>query len=440
MIRIAAFTWMVVFVVAGCAGPAGYVGALGSARPEVEVAAELGPLNDMDDPAIWIHPRRPAASLVVAAVKRGGIRVYDLEGKTVQSLAPDADAQGKPANRFNNVDVQYDFPLRGRGVDIAVASDRIRDRLRVWRIDADASQPLVDITAPEMPRLFETYPDPADPGRASLRNPDDGKRTAYGLALYRDRDAGKYFVLVTQAGEAVVAKWELVPTADGRVSARFVRLWRFPYVYRGQDLTRQDKADPARSFSPQFEGLVVDQQTGIAYAGQEDVGIWRIHLKAGEDRAESAPFVETRAFDPRSPIARDVEGLTIYYRDGGEGYVLASSQGNAHGKSPTPIPGVDDTFAVFDRKAPNGYLGSFRIEANTARRIDGVQECDGADVTSVSLPGFPGGLFVTQDGYNDDAFHAATSNTNLKFTPWSSIAGGFPGGLKMDSSYDPRRP
>ena len=414
--------------------------AAGVAVPRAEVASERGP-GDMDDPAIWIAPEgsRGPRALVIAAVKQGGLRVYDLAAKIVQSIAPARTASGAPANRFNNVDVQYGFPLGDRRIDIAVASDRIRDRLSVWRIDPSGSQPLTEITASEMPRLFPRRPDPAERASKSVANPDDGKHTAYGLALYRDRRSDRYFALVTQNSEAVVAKWELVATRQGAVSARFVKEWRFPYVYKGKDLTRKIEGDEASSFSPQFEGMVVDQQTGIAYAGQEDVGIWRIHLRDGRDVAETAPFVETRAFDPRSPIARDVEGLTIYYADDGHGYLIASSQGNAHGKHPTRLPALDDTFAVFERAGPNKYIGSFRIGANRSKRIDAVQECDGADVTSVALPGYPAGVFVAQDGYDDDRFDARDA-TNLKFVPWDSVAASFPRPLRARSRYDPRNP
>ncbi|MBL8521756.1 MAG: phytase [Betaproteobacteria bacterium] len=415
---------------------------IGHAVPSVQVAAEGGDA-DMDDPAIWIHPDRRQAnkSLVVATAKRGGMRVYDLTGRTVQVIDATRDSKGKATQRFNNVDVQYGFPAGGKRIDIAVASDRIADRLRVWHVVGGRKAPLVDVTSAEMPRLFPTRPDPADRATASIPNPDDGKHTAYGLGLYRDRAADRTYAVVTQNGEAVVAMWELVAMPDGKVSAKFVKDWRFPYVYKGQDLLQQDQTDPARDFSPHFEGIAVDQQGGIAYAGQEDVGIWRIHLKNGELRAEDKPFIETRAFDPKSPIARDVEGLAIYYgRDGG-GYLIASSQGSAHGTPPVmPIPDLDDTFVVLTRDQGNRYLGSFRIGPNPKRNIDGVQECDGADVTSVSLPGFRGGLLITQDGYAGDQFGGKSKSTNFKITPWDSVATGFPGKLSMQSNYDPRKP
>lgn len=411
-------------------------------RATLETPNETG-AADMDDPAVWLHPRNKARSLVIAAAKRGGLRVYDLQARELQRIDAVLDSAGKPLNRFNNVDVQYEFNLNGRRVDLAVTSDRQQDRLRVYRIDPDdAAAPLKDITSPAMARVFATRPDPADRAR-QIDNPDDGRHTAYGLALWRDVRHDKLYALVNQNNEAVIAMLELQGRPDGTVDTVPVQRWQFPYVFQGQDLTQEDDEDPSRDFSPQFEGMVADQQTGTLYAGQEDVGIWRIDLQRRV--AEAAPFVRTTAFDPQSRLARDVEGLTLYYGAAGDGYLLASSQGQAHGEPPTlPAPGLDDTFAVFSRLPGNRYLGSFSIAANRAQGIDAVQECDGADVVNVSLPGFGGGLLITQDGYNDDLnnLDGKVAATNLKFTPWHVVAENFPGGrLKVDpNGYNPRRP
>jgi len=377
---------------------------------------------DMDDPAVWVHPTAPGQSRIVAAAKKGGLRVYDLEGHVVQSYP-------SSGNRFNNVDVQYDFDLGDTLVDIAVASDRLQDKLRIWKIDPTAENgPLVDITDPEIARLFPTRPDPADREHKTVENPNDGKNTAYGLTLYRDKSHNRLYALVNQNNEAVIAQFELVARPGGRVGMVPVRNWIFPYTHENRNLTRDD-------FSPQFEGMAVDQPRGILYAGQEDVGIWRVDLRSGV--ADPRPFYETTAFDPQSKIARDVEGLTIFYAAGGQGYLIASSQGKAHGEPPVdPQPGLDDTFAVFAREGNNAYLGSFSIVGDPALGIDGVQECDGADVTNVALPGYPYGLLVTQDGYNDDNFSGDPKATNLKLTPWHRIA--LPQGWHLDTTYNPR--
>ncbi|WKB53460.1 phytase [Eleftheria terrae] len=420
--------------------------AVGPIQASHETPRETGGA-DMDDPAVWVHPDEDDAedSLIVAAAKKGGLRVYDLKGRPVQTIAAQLDAEGEPLNRFNNVDVAYRFKLGGKHVDIAVASDRIQDKLRVWRIDEDydlddGEPPLVDATSATMPRLFPTRPAPDDREHGSVPNPNDGKHTAYGLALYRDKASGKVYAFVNQNNEAVIAQYELVDDGHKKISARLVREWRFPYTHRGQDLTQEDENDPARDFSPQFEGMVVDQQTGILYAAQEDVGIWRINVKTGV--AEDRPFYETRAFDPNSRVARDVEGLTIYYAAGGKGYLLASSQGKAHGEPPTQAtPGLDDTFVVFERQGQNRLLGSFRVEPQAGKGIDGVQESDGSDVSNVALPGFKHGLFIAQDGYDNDVFDGSETATNLKLVPWDTIATRFPGGpLTVDTGYNPRRP
>ncbi|MDK2123584.1 phytase [Parachitinimonas caeni] len=404
----------------------------------VETPNEAAP-SDMDDPAVWVAAERQR-SMVIAAAKEGGWRVYDLEGKALQQFVPGVDSKGKPLNRFNNVDVQYNFNLNGRRVDLAVFSDRRQDRLAIYKIDRDDPRgPLVNVTSPEISRLFPTRPNPDDRSK-TVANAEDGKNTAYGLALWRDRSNDRLYALVNQNNEAIIDQWELVARPDNTVSARPVKKWQFAYQYKGQDLTQKSETDPQKDFSPQFEGMVVDQQTGILYAGQEDVGIWRVNLKTGV--AEGKPFYETRTFDPHSRIARDVEGLTIWYGRDGRGYLLASSQGKAHGKVPNPTPGLDNTFAVFMREGDNAPIGSFSIGANRGLGIDAVQESDGADISTVALPGFPFGVLITQDGYNDDLNHldGTVKATNLKFTPWQRVANSFSKALSTDSNYDPRNP
>ncbi len=49
---------------------------------------------DADDPAIWVHPERPADSLVIGTLKDAGLVVYDLRGK----VAP-VHRSAEPADR-----------------------------------------------------------------------------------------------------------------------------------------------------------------------------------------------------------------------------------------------------------------------------------------------------------------------------------------------------
>ena len=102
--------------------------------------------------AIWVHPGDSRRSIVIVTAKEGGLRVYDLNSRELQSLpaapAPRADAR---AGRFNNVDIAYAVSLSGRRVDVAVISDRFNDQLRFFTIDpagANATTPLREVTAP----------------------------------------------------------------------------------------------------------------------------------------------------------------------------------------------------------------------------------------------------------------------------------------------------
>lgn len=371
-------------------------------NPALETPTIAEAIGDADDPAVWLHPTDASKSLVITAIKNGGGRVYDLGASQVQVLDPFAVSSGN--SRINNVDVQYGFRLNdGSRVDIAVGTDRGQDVFRVWKIDAAASaNPLVYIGSANPTRAFVDKPD-------GTANPVSAQNTAYGMALWRDAAADRTYVLATQRSQARIAQFELVAQADGTVNTQWVRDWSFASMALG--------GSTVPLAGKQFEGMVVDQQTGMLYAGQEDVGIWRVNLKTGA--AEANPFVLSKTYDPSSPLQADIEGLTIYYGGKGSGYLLASSQG-------------DNSFGVFDRQGANAYLGSFAV--TEAGGIDSVQESDGADVTPVSLPGFAQGLFITQDGDNQ-----AEGGTNFKYVSWGAVAGEM--NLQVDTlSYDPRNP
>ncbi|HRE03252.1 MAG TPA: phytase, partial [Ilumatobacteraceae bacterium] len=291
--------------------------------------------RDLDDPAIYLNATDPAKSFVITTEKDAGFTSYDLNGTEIES-SPDA------AIRYNNVDLIYGFELDGTAVDLAVFSDRENDTLAVYRIDA-ATQTLVDVTSAEL--LDSAF---------TIFGEDDGEATAYGLATYKSIKDGKSYAYVTQADGAQVAQLELIDNGDGTVTAEVVRTILLP-VPAGDD---------AEDY--QSEGIVVDQETGRLYVVPEgEIGILRYSAEAdgGQDYAVVQP-IDQAFFTP------DVEGLSIYYGEDGEGYLIASSQG-------------DNTFAVFSRTGNNAYLGSFVVGSEGG--IDGVQETDGIDIFSGPL-------------------------------------------------------
>jgi myo-inositol-hexaphosphate 3-phosphohydrolase len=391
-----------------------------------------------DDPAFWVHPADPARTLVITAIKNAGMQVHDLAGAVVQDLpaAPEADGE---AGRINNVDVIYGVPMAdGTTIDVAVGSDRGQDIIRVWRIDGDAAAPLTEITDMAAGRAFPMRPDPA--GGADQENPLGDQMTAYGITGWTADGAA--WVAVTQRTNPRVGIFRLVPTADGLIGHEMVHDVRVPWAFRGQDLMVENDDDPRLDWSPQFEGLVADRTTGIVYAGQEDVGIWRIDAATGAVDAE--PLYTTRGVEgspfhaPDSVIARDVEGLAILYGQTTR-YLLASSQGNAHGDQPTPDAPWDDSYAVFEIGADGGLALRGSILAAPGGAMDGVQGSDGADVIATALPGFPEGLWVVHDQHDGDDLSGETEMTNFKYVSWGEIARSFTPPLEVNPAYDPRK-
>jgi 3-phytase len=357
---------------------------------------------DADDPAIWVHPTDRAGSLVVATAKNGGLRVYDLAARERQAIpTPPAPGPDDESGRFNNVDLVSGFRLGHRRVDLAVVTDRGRDRLRFYRIDP-ATRLLTDVTAPDVPFAFS-----ADQTEVNEQ------RTAYGLGTYTD-PAGRVYAVVSRRSTPEVGLFRLVERA-GRVSYRLVDRLTLPSAFTLPDGSGWSPCtDPGDG--PQVEGTVVDPATGVVHLAQEKVGLWRTRLAGGRfvgtptsvERvrefgvpahydAEEEDCVTDYAADPGfgGRIAQDVEGLTIYRTGRTSGTLVVSSQG-------------DDTFYTYDRRTDRP-TGRFAVVDGT---VDGSQECDGAAVVSTPLPGFPGGLLVVHDGQNSPS---TRTDTNFKF-------------------------
>ncbi|MFD5764571.1 phytase [Streptomyces sp. NPDC127049] len=408
-----------------------------TARVETPVVYddEAGGNANADDPAVWVDPTRPGRSLVIGTLKEGGLDVYGLDGRRLQHIAaPQAPGEDAAPGRFNNVDLVHGFELNGRRTDLAVVSDRGRDRIRAYAIDpvavAAGRPPLKDVTAADVTPVF-----------AANETEVDAQRTSYGLAAFRDGDDA--YVVVSQRERSRLRLLEL-EDRGGRVGYRAESTLDLPRSFTLPDGTAwRPCADPGEL--PQVEGMAVDQEEHVLYAAQEAVGLWRIELDDEEferpelldrvreygtpwsyDEAAEECVLDT-AHDPGfggDRLSADAEGVTVYHGDDGEGYVLASSQG-------------DDTFAVYAREDDNTYLGSFAVTDGPA--TDGVQHSDGATVVNVSLgSAFPQGLLVTHDGEATPA-DGDREGTNFKFTRWDAVAGAFPEPLTVDTrSFDPR--
>jgi myo-inositol-hexaphosphate 3-phosphohydrolase/signal transduction histidine kinase len=288
------------------------------------------PGDAADDAAIWRHPRNPALSTIIGTDKDGGIAVYDLLGRELQYL---------PHGKLNNVDLRPGFPLGGRRVVLAGASNRADDTIVLYRVD-DRTRRLVAV----------------DSFKAGV--------PVYGLCMYQSRRTRDFYVFVdSDSREGTVEQWRLRPRGD-RVQARRVR--RF-------------------EVGTTAEGCVADDAFGDLYIGEEERGIWR--YGAEPDDGTRRTLVDSTGADGH--LRPDVEGLALAEGPGGTGHLIVSSQGNS-------------SFAAYRRERGNEYVGSFRIAGaggvDGVEQTDGI-----AMTTAALGDRFPQGVFVAHDGRNGRA-------------------------------------
>lgn len=297
--------------------------------------------SDPDDPAIWVSRQDPDTAAVITAMKNGGLRVYDLDGAELQRIEPEGI-------RYNNVDILYEVSFAGSTLDLAVASDRANDTLAIFIVGEDGR--LIEATSADVPE--------------TIFGVDDGEATAYGLATYRGTD-GTPYAFVTQADGDRIAQLEIIAAGDG-FSFEIVRQLQLP---NPEGLDAEDL---------QSEGIAIDRETATGYVAVEEA-LGLLSFAAEPDGGDA--FTTVAGLDAFEP---DLEGVSIYYGPDGSGLILVSSQGDA-------------TFTVLDRQSQE-VLESFAITG--ADSIDGVEESDGLEIYSGSLPGYAEGLLVTQDGSN----------------------------------------
>lgn len=223
-----------------------------------------------DDPAIWVHPTKPSASLVIGTQKQYGLVVYDLTGRLIQSI---------PAGRLNNVDLRDGFDLNGRPVSIVAASNRSDDSIALYRVDPRTRR-LVDI---------------AD-GRL-----DTGFAEPYGLCLYQSAASGDTYVFVNDT-DGRYRQWRLVARPKGKVGLEQVREF---------------------ALDSQPEGCVADDSLAILYAGEEGRGVWKL----GAEPASGAIKTLVDTVGGEGNLVADVEGMALWTAADGQGFLVVSSQG-----------------------------------------------------------------------------------------------------------------
>jgi 3-phytase len=317
----------------------------------LEIEAEYGTAqlsNDPDDPAIWVHPQDPSRSLILGTMKvaapAGAVVVFGLDGQIRQLISG--------VDRPNNIDVEYGVTLGGQTADIAVATERLAHRLRVFRIDPRAGQ-LVDL------------------GGIPILEGQAGEAGApMGIGLYRRaRDGAVFAIVAPKEGprEGYLWQYRLLDAGGGRLEAKFVR--RFG-PFSASSMREENE----------IEAVAVDDALGYVYYADEADGIhkWYAdpeHPDAGKELAHFA----------RSGYRGDREGIGIYALPDGTGYIVATDQLDE-----------DSEYHLYLREGTAGNPHDHSREIAVLRgRADAT---DGIEISSSPLgPGLPNGAFVAMN-------------------------------------------
>ena len=242
--------------------------------------------DDADDPAVWINRTDPTRSLILGtnkvAAPGGGLYVFALDGSVKQVVAP--------LDRPNNVDVEYGFQSRSGSIDIAVVTERLQHRLRVFRVTEFGVMPL-------------------DEGRgiAVMEGETGEARMPMGVALYkRPRDGAIFAIVAPKTGPTSGYLWQYrldVHPASDLVRGTFVR--RFGYF----------------SGTGEIEAVAVDDALGYVYYADEEYAVRKWH--ADPDHADAERELATFG---REGFKGQREGIAIFTRDDGTGFIVTSDQ------------------------------------------------------------------------------------------------------------------
>jgi 3-phytase len=298
--------------------------------------------NDADDPAIWIDSHDASRSLVLGtnkvAAPDGALYVFGLDGSVRQTI--------KPLDRPNNVDVEYGLAGPQGPVDVAVVTERLQHRLRVFAITERG------LTALD-----------GGHGIAVLAGQQGEAREPMGIALYkRPRDGALFAVVAPKTGGTTDYLWqyriEIGPTS-GRARGTLVR--RFGN-YSG---------------TSEIEAVAVDDPLGFVYYSDEEFAIRKWHADPNHPDAAR----ELAVFG-RTGFKRQREGIGILSRPDGSGFIVVSDQ----------IPAGTE-LKMYPRQGPPAR--PHEHEPAVATVATPADSTDGLDIVSSTIGGrFEGGALV----------------------------------------------
>lgn len=304
--------------------------------------------EDSDDPAIWINPNNANESLVLGTDKHdtnGGIYIFDLKGKIDRSRTK------TNMSRVNNIDIAYGLTTSKGKIDIAVATERGKNTIRI-------------ISLPNINFI--------DNGGIAVFK-GEKEKSPMGIAVYKNPTTQLLYAIVGRKSgpsEGYLFQYLLKENSDGFIIGELIRKFG---KYSGKK---------------EIESIAVDNELGYVYYSDEQVGIRKYYADPTKGNEELGIFGQNE-------FKEDNEGISIYKLTENTGYILVSDQSA-------------NKFNIYPREG-------FKGQPNNHQRIASIDvstdQSDGSDVTSISLPGFSGGLFV-----------AMSTNKTFHYYRWSDIA------------------
>ncbi len=223
-----------------------------------------------DDPAIWINKKNTEKSLVLGTNKKGGVHVYDMQGKELQYVK---------AGHINNIDLRDNFNYKGKDVTLVAGSNCTLNSIALFYIDKEKNQ------------LADT-----------ILNIKSGVSLVYGICMYKSQITNKFYVFINgEKGE--VEQWE-INSVNGEIEAKLIRNF---------------------VVSSRPEGMVADDKNGILFIGVEEEGVLKVN--AEPENEFKTLWVKGSNPNNKSFISSDIEGLG-YFRSNDKTYLVVSSQGN----------------------------------------------------------------------------------------------------------------
>jgi 3-phytase len=298
---------------------------------------------DTDDPAIWVNPADPAKSLVIGTDKNsdGALYVFDLNGKIIKNKVITG------LKRPNNVDLAYGLVLNGKPTDIAITTERMTHKLRIFSL-------------PDMKSV--------DNGGIEIFVGETGDeyRDLMGISIYTAKNGKMYAIAGRKNGPLTGGYlWQYLLSDDGKGNVKATLVRKFG-EYSGKK---------------EIEAIAVDNELGYIYYSDEQMGVRQYYADPEKGNKQLSIF-------GTSGFTADHEGISIYKLTDTTGYILVSDQGA-------------NRFRVFNRETTKQAPFEHKLLkiVNVAAR-----QSDGSDVVAVPLNAtFKHGLFVVMS--NDKTFH-----------------------------------